>query len=146
MKTKISCKNLAKQRKPLPSSTEGTLANIGRVSHATDQHARPNRPVGNQHLRIDDALPRRPEMRCHSQNWRLYQPRRQGPFLRYVHENTPPPNCYHCCGPTQFAGGGTSCDHIVRLETRWQCTDSSCIGRYDEIVYRSPHGQYERRG
>lgn len=146
MERRVARDSRGKRRKPLRGSAEGTLANIGRVAHLTDRDTRPNRPVGNQRLRIDDAPPRRVKTPRHSQDWRPYQPRRQGPFTRYVHEDTPQPNCIYCCGPTQLVGSATSCDHIVRFERRWRCADRSCLGWCDEIVDISTHGEYERRG
>lgn len=98
MERKVARDSRAKRRKPLRGSAEGTLANIGRVAHPTVQDTRPNRLVGSQHLRIDGAAPRCLKTPCNSQDWRPYQPRRQGPFIRYVHEDTPQPNCVTAAG------------------------------------------------
>jgi hypothetical protein len=130
--------NAPRPRKPLRSSAEGTLANIGRIAHEP-------RVVGGADLGVTGLRPRIRRESVDPQAWRTYVPRHQGPIVRRVHELKPPPNCIHCGGPTKLGRRSTFHCHVDKVETLWACINPTCLGQLDAAIFVSPIGRYERR-
>lgn len=134
------------RKRRLESIAEGTLANTGRVLQRPAKQPYTKPAVGNQRLRVlDEPRPRYRQASGFSQPWG-YAPRYQGKLVRLVHESTPPPHCIYCGGPTYLARRSISSFHVEKAEERWECTDPSCPGREDAVIYMYPMGEYNRRG
>lgn len=128
-----------RSRKRLRSRAEGTLANIGRVVHTAEQGSGLSRPdvVGFHPPRLQGLVG--------GEDWHPYVPQLHGPLISRVHEQTPPPHCFHCGGPTELARRLSSHSHVEKVETRWVCINPGCLGHLDAVIYVYPIGVYERR-
>jgi hypothetical protein len=136
-----------RRRTVLKSSAEGTLANIGVIARPSERVRSTRAPSGNQHMRIDD-VPRRRRRRgsCPPPGRSPYVTPRLDPIVRLVPENTPPPTCIHCGGPTQAGTTLTGSHHVEKCQTQWLCIKAACPGHKDGLVHRYVKGEYDRRG
>lgn len=133
-------------RMRLASSAEGTLANVGWVTHGagcSSTRAAAAKGVG---APPSHGRSRRYRRATISGQYRPHQQRWVGPVVRNVLKGSAAPACIYCGGNCEIAHRLKSCVNIERCEEHWRCLSAACVSRGRVVVIRRyPLEDYERR-